>query len=112
MKTYKQFHGEIEINQIGKELRTIIKTEHNNFKILTGYGSTSGKSLSKQAVIKSLSKLKKEGLIKGFLPGEVKYQLINSNSYLYEDKMKYSDIIKNDSDFGNEGIIFVFMKSN
>ena len=37
MKTYKQFHGEIEINQIGKELRTIIKTEHNNFKIFNAY---------------------------------------------------------------------------
>ncbi len=110
MKTYKQFHGEIEINQIGKELRNIVRTEKDNFKVLTGYGSTSGKSLSKQAVIKTLTKLKKEGLIKGFLPGDIKYQLVNSNSYLYEDKMKYCDIIKHDSDFGNEGIIYVFMK--
>lgn len=110
MKTYKQFHGEIEINQIGKELRNIVRVEKDNFKVLTGYDSTSGKSLSKQAVIKTLTKLKKEGLIKGFLPGDIKYQLVNSNSYLYEDKMKYCDSIKNDNDFGNEGIIFVFMK--
>lgn len=110
MKIYNQFHGDIEINNVGKELRTIVKKEKDNFKILTGYGSTCGTSKSKQAVMKSLNKMKKEGLIKGYLPGEIKYQLINDNSYLFEDKMKYSHIIKNDSDFGNEGIIFVFVK--
>lgn len=110
MKTYTQFHGEIEIRQIGKALRHIVKTERNHFKVLTGYGSTCGSSASKQAVIKSLIKMKKEGLIKGFLPGEIKYQIIDEKSYLYNDKIAFFNLIKSDDDFGNEGIIFVFIK--
>lgn len=110
MKTYTQFHGETEAKQIGKLLRDIAKQEKNNFKILTGYGSTCGISLSKQAALKSLAKMKKEGLIKGYLPGEIKYILVNSSNQYYDDKLKYFDLIKNDSDFGNEGIIFIFKK--
>lgn len=110
MKIYKQFHGEINKEDIGKELREIIKKEKNNFKVLTGYGSTCGKSSSKQAVIKSLNKMKKEGFIQGYLPGDIKYKILDNQSSFYEDKLKYSVYIKNDADYGNEGIIFVFMK--
>ena len=106
MVTYRQFHGEIPINYIGKELREILKYEKNDFKVLTGYGSKSGVSLSKNVAIKSLVNLKKEGKILGFLPGEVKYDIFN----YYEDKMNFLNRIKKDSDFGNEGIIYVFLK--
>ena len=75
MTTYKEFHGEVPITDIGKRLREIVKAEKTSFKILTGYGSTSNSSKSKNAAIKSLSKLKNEELIKGFLPGEVKNKL-------------------------------------
>ena len=76
MKTYKEFHGEIPISDIGKYLREIVKKEKTSFKILTGYGSTSNISKSKNAAIKSLIKMKNEGLIKAFLPGEVSTKLL------------------------------------
>ena len=110
MKTYKQFHGEILISDIGKELRTIAKREKSDFKIMTGYGSLSGTSQSKIAAIKSLSKMKKEGLIKDFFPGEVKSQVLLPTSQYYEVKLTYEKQIKSDSDYGNDGIIFVFLR--
>ncbi|BCR36689.1 hypothetical protein [Mariniplasma anaerobium] len=110
MKTYRQFHGEIFISEIGKELRDIVKSEKSAFKILTGYGSTGGTSSSKHAALKSLRNMKKQGLIKGYCPGEVKNQLLSDTSPFYETKSKYESILKNDSDFGNDGIIFVFIK--
>ena len=109
MKTYREFHGEIPITDIGKRLREIVGFEKQSFKILTGYGSTSNYSKSKEAAIKSLKKIKKEELIKGFLPGEIKTKLLTSNDYFYEDKQKYQDIIKNDPDYGNDGIIFIIV---
>lgn len=111
MNTYREFHGEIEISQIGKRLREIAKKEPNNFKIMTGYGSSSGFSRSKEAVLKSLRKMVKEKLIKGFLPGEIKDHLLSPNSkfFIYlEDKLLYEPIINKDFDYGNPGIIFVF----
>lgn len=110
MKTYKEFHGDINISDIGKELRKIVSTEKKSFKIMTGYGSTTGNSISKGSALKSLKNMKKEGLIKGYLPGEVKYILLNDNSPYYETKLTYESQIKSDVDFGNEGIIFVFVK--
>ena len=109
MKTYKEFHGEIPINDIGRRLREIARIENKSFKILTGYGSSSGKSLSKDAAIKSLKKMKKDNLIKGFLPGEIKNIILKENDYFYLDKVKFINIIKNDPDYGNDVIIFVFM---
>ncbi|MGL4949921.1 MAG: hypothetical protein ACRC5M_06035 [Anaeroplasmataceae bacterium] len=108
MKTYKQFHGNIEQSNIGKELRNINKLEKSHFKVLTGYGSTSGTSASKSSVLKSLSIMKKEGLIKGFLPGEVKHQILKETSLLFNTKLEYEHIIKKDQDYGNDGIIFIF----
>ena len=109
MKTYNEFHGEIPISDIGKYLREIVKKEKTSFKILTGYGSTSNISKSKQAAIKSLTKMKNEGLIKAFLPGDVLTKLLTEKDNYYYDKMKYKDLIKSDPDYGNDGIIFIFM---
>ena len=94
MKTYKEFHGDILINDIGKRLREIIKKENKSFKILTGYGSSIGMSQSKKAALKSLMKMKKEGLIKGYFPGEVKFQLLAPDSIYFNDKLEYSNIVK------------------
>ena len=69
-----------------------------------------GVSLSKNAAIKSLNKMKKEGVIKGFFPGEVKNLLLNETSNYYSDKQIFSQIVKNDPDYGNDGIIFIFVK--
>ncbi len=110
MKTYKQFHGDIEISEIGRELRKIAKQEKESFKILTGYGSTSGVSQSRISAIKSLRKMKKEGLISAFFPGEVRHQLLESTSPYYDAKIKYGEKVKQDIDFGNEGIIFIFIE--
>ena len=109
MRKYENFHGNIEISKIGFELRKIAKLG-KDFKILTGYGSTCGLSKSRIAAIKSLSKMKNEGIIKGFLPGEVKFNILKENSPYYEDKINFSQRIKNDSDFGNDGIIFIFIE--
>ena len=109
MKTFREFHGETPITWIGKRLREIVRAEKKSFKILTGYGSTSNSSKSKQAAIKSLSKMKSEGLIKGFLPGEVKTILLTEKDYFYEDKLKFGSELKNDPDYGNDGIIFIFV---
>lgn len=109
MKTYREFHGETLITDIGKRLREIVKQEKTSFKILTGYGSTSTYSKSKQAAIKSLRKMKSEGLIKGFLPGEVKTKLLKQDDYFYEDKLKFGNDLRNDPDYGNDGIIFIFV---
>ena len=87
----------------------IVRTTHTSFKILTGYGSTGVTSKSKQAAIKSLTNMKKEGLIKGFFPGEVKTKLLSSKDYFYEDKVKFQNAIRNDPDYGNDGIIFIFV---
>lgn len=109
MKIYREFHGETPINDIGKRLREIAKSEKKSFKILTGYGSTSMISKSKCASIKSLSKMKSEGLIKGFFPGEIKNKLLKQNDLFYEDKLKFGSELKNDPDYGNDGIVFVFL---
>ena len=109
MTTYTEFHGEIPISDIGKRLREIVRTTHTSFKILTGYGSTGTSSKSKQAAIKSLTKMKKDGIIKAFLPGEVLTKLLTDKDYYYADKVKYQNVIKGDKDIGNDGIIFVFV---
>ena len=109
MKTYKQFHGQTPPSEIGRELRKILTIEKKAFKILTGYGSSSGTSVSKHAALKSLKNMRKAGLIVGYLPGEVKNQLLLETSPYYEAKLTYEHILKKDADFGNDGIIFVFV---
>jgi hypothetical protein len=111
MRTYDQFHGQILISDIGKTLREISKKEKTHFKVMTGYGSTTGQSQSKIAVLKSLRLMKKEGLIKGFLPGEVKNHVLFPSSpyYIYvEDKLNYETVILKDIDYGNPGVVFIF----
>lgn len=110
MKKYTEFHGDIQISEIGKELRRIVSIEKKSFKIMTGYGSTTGISVSKKSALKSLKNMKKEGLIKGYLPGEAKHVLLNEKSPFYETKLSYESQIKSDVDYGNDGIIFVFIK--
>lgn len=110
MKTY-DFHGTMEILEIGKEIRSICKIEKNSFKLLTGYGSSSGISKSKNAANKSLSKLRKEKLIKDFFAGDVLTKpQTNQDSYEYYIKQEYGQRLKGDKDFGNDGVIFVFLK--
>lgn len=111
MKIYKDFHGEIPINQIGKRLREITKIERGPFKVLTGYGASKGKSESKNAVLKSLRKMKQEKLIDDYFPGEILSQLLNETSTWYKAKIKYFEMLKKDSDFGNDGVIFLFIDS-
>ncbi len=108
MTTYKQFHGEVPIDMIGKELRLIV-ARHESFKILTGYGSTYGHCKSKTAALKSLGRMWREGLIKGYIPAEKVTELIMDphDNYL-KVKMQYWSILKNDRDRGNNGIIYVF----
>lgn len=110
MKTYN-FHGTIELSEIGREIRNICAKEKNAFKLLTGYGSSTGTSKSKTAALKSLSKMRKEGIIKDYFGGEVltKLQTV-SNTYEYEVKSRYAQTLKTDRDFGNDGIIFVYIK--
>lgn len=109
MKTY-DFHGSIELTNIGKEIRRICESELVSFKILTGYGSTNGVSKSKVVAMKSLAKLKREGIVKDYFSGDVLSKLqTNANSYEYQIKNKYAQRLKNDKDFGNDGVIFIYV---
>lgn len=108
MKKYEEFHGNIEIRHIGEKLREIVLVQKEDFKIITGYGASSGTSKSKAAALRTLAKLKQEGMIAGYLPGDIFKMLITEKSPYYEDKQKYRDRVKHDSDFGNEGIIYIF----
>ncbi|MDR1793885.1 MAG: hypothetical protein LBR25_00605 [Erysipelotrichaceae bacterium] len=110
INTYRQFHGQLLISDIGKELRRIAKIERGTFKILTGYGASTGVSQSKQAALKSLANMKREGLIAGYLPGDIRNQALSISSPFYDTKSKYWPQIKTDPDYGNRGIIFVFVK--
>lgn len=109
MKTYQEFHGDILLTEIGKRLREIVKSEKKSFKIMTGYGASSGLSKSKHAALKSLTNMKKSGLIKGFFPGEVKSMLLTEKSVFYESKLNYEKLVKHDADYGNEGIVFIIV---
>jgi len=109
MRTY-DFHGSIELTEIGKEIRRICAEESISFKLLTGYGSSSGVSKSKVAAMKSLSKLKREGVVKDYFSGDVLSKLQTYvNSYEYQVKTEYAQKLKKDNDFGNDGVIYVFM---
>jgi hypothetical protein len=108
MKIY-DFHGSIDTTDIGKEIRKICREERISFKLLTGYGSSGGFSKSKNAAMRSLGKLKREGVVRDYFSGDVLERLhTNINSYEYKVKNKYIEKLKNDNDFGNDGIIFVF----
>ena len=110
MNTYNEFHGNIQASDIGKRLREIAKKE-TAFKIMTGYGSSSGKCQSKKAALNSLKKMRQEGLITAYIPGEKVTELIaNSNDPYRDVKERYKDILRTDRDSGNDGIVFVFVK--
>lgn len=111
MKLY-DFHGSIPPNEVGKELRTIVRSCKSDFKVLTGYGSRSGICKSKEIVLKSLYKMLNEGLIKGFLPAELFTEIVYSTDKFYDVKMNYRRRIEGDRDakHGNEGVIFVFVQ--
>ena len=110
MREY-DFHGTIELSDIGKELREIAK-RNEDFKILTGYGSNTGMSKSKEKALNSLRKMKKEGLIKDFIPGDKINSILGVGEYFTSVKIKYMDKLKSDSDAkrGNPGMIFIFVK--
>ena len=110
MKIYREFHGQVPQNLIGKRLREIVKVEKATFKIMTGYGASSGQALSKSAAINSLTKMVKEGLIAGFLPGEARDKVFPSTSIMVKMKQQFEQEIKNDPDYGNDGIIFILIK--
>ena len=108
MRTYSQFHGEIPVHYIGKELR-VIAAKKQAFKIITGYGSNTGQSLSKNAALKSLRRMRREGVIKDYIPGEMVTELIiNSADYYLTVRYKYWAELSKDRDKGNDGVIFVF----
>ena len=107
MKIYDEFHGETQINAIGKRLREIVKIEKRSFKVVTGHGSSTGVSRSKSAALRSLGKMKKEGLVKGFFPGDSVN--ISKKDQYYQDRQTFSGLVNGDKDYFNPGIIFVFV---
>ena len=111
MKIY-DFHGSIPPNEVGKELRAIVRSGKSDFKVLTGYGSRNGICKSKDCALKSLRKMRKEGLIKGFLPAEFFTEIVRTSDEFYDVKMNYRNRITKDRDarYGNEGAIFVFVQ--
>jgi len=110
--TMYNFHGTLPQEEIGKELRNIARTTKRDFKVLTGYGSQTGRCKSKEMVYKALRKMMKEGLIKAFLPAEAFPNILWTTDEFYEAKVGYSRRISKDHDArsGNEGITFVFVE--
>ena len=111
MKLY-DFHGSVPSNEIGKQLRAIVSGSKSDFKVLTGYGSQSGTCRSKDSALKSLRRMRREGLIKGFLPAEFYTEIVYSSDEFYDAKINYRHRIERDADarYGNEGVIFVFVQ--
>lgn len=109
MTTYSEFHGRVPLSEIEKRLRVLARGQ-KAFKILTGYGSSGGTSRSKEEAIKALRRMKKQGVIKGFIPGEEAGFLQGAGSEYYDTKMEFYDILRADRDSGNDGIIFVFVR--
>lgn len=109
MRVYREFHGNIHLSRIDFELRRVVRENKKPFKILTGYGSKTGSSSSKDYVIRGLNKLKNEKLIKGFIPGDVTKTILYPEDDHYLDKLNYLHLIKNDKDYSNSGIIFVII---
>ncbi|MCK9280190.1 MAG: Smr/MutS family protein [Melioribacteraceae bacterium] len=74
-------------------------------KLIHGYGSTGKGGAIKIGIHSSLSKMKRDKFIKGFIPGE-KFGSIYSESELFTRKNLF---LKNDSDYNkkNEGITIV-----
>ncbi len=67
MRLY-DFHGSVPLNEVGKELRSIVRRNRADFKVLTGYGSHNGICRSKESAMKSLRKMRILDLIKVVLP--------------------------------------------
>ena len=110
MKKYKEFHGDVPVDMIGKRLREIARQEAV-FKIVTGYGSTTGIQKSKQAALKVLANMVRQNLIVAYLPGEKVYDFsVNTNNIYYKARTVYENVLRSDKDKGNEGIIYVFVK--
>ncbi|MCF0150395.1 MAG: hypothetical protein HUJ80_03185 [Firmicutes bacterium] len=105
-------HGTVEQDQIGKKLREYASSGESEFKILTGYGSTSGKCQSKATALRVLGKMKREGLIKAYLPAEKCKAVLWTTDSFYETKQQYQKRLASDRDaqIGNDGVIFVFVK--
>ena len=110
MNIYKQFHGDIPTDRIGQELRRINKTEKGIYKILTGFGSTTGICKSKESAIKALRKMKKEKMIKGFIPADKLTQLLQGRDEFFDLKVEYDKILKRDKDYGNDGVIYIIIE--
>ena len=110
--TLYDFHGNIPPDEVGKELRSIVRKTGTDFKVLTGYGSHNGICRSKEKALKSLRRMRREGLIKGFLPAEFFTEIVYSSDEFYDAKMNYRHRIERDRDarYGNEGVIFVFVQ--
>ncbi len=106
------FHGNVPLNEVGKELRSIVRKTGSDFKVLTGYGSQSGVCRSKMMALKSLRKMRKEGFFKGTAPAEIYTEIVYSADEFYDVKMNYRHRIEMDKDarYGNEGVIFVFVQ--
>ena len=110
MRQYSEFHGEMPAKMIGKRLREIAAKEQV-FKIVTGYGSSSGIQKSKQAALKALSNMVKEGVIAAYLPAEKVFEVsVNENDIYYKARTTYENILREDNDKGNEGVIYVFVR--
>lgn len=111
LPVYDQFHGNVPIHLIDSLLRDYARKHTNPFKILTGYGASTGSCRSRNAALRSLQQMQEAGLIDGYIPGGSVAELYPFEGIpYYEVQKKYWEILKTDPDRDNHGVIFIFPK--
>jgi cobalamin biosynthesis protein CbiD len=108
MKTYDIKSDMPDVLEASKRLVQIIKEAKKTekvIKIIHGYGSSGVGGKIKSAVHKSLRNRLNSKEIKAYIPGEAFSLMMGFDEVIH----KYSNLLKNDSDFkkGNDGITYI-----
>lgn len=89
-------------------LNRIVAAERNGgsglFAVITGYGSSGGTAMIKNAVLAACMKYKRQNHIRGFLDGEYAGDMFSSQYLSFPDASRIPVFYKR---FPNPGIVFI-----
>jgi hypothetical protein len=110
MKTFNIEHGFPSQKEARLQLDNYINNldkSNKIIKVIHGYGSSGVGGSIKKMVHSYLKRIKSEGIIKDYLPGEAIKELMGFDQTI----VKYKTYIKDDKDFktGNPGITYIFV---